>query len=97
MALGFLWDLFGYSLVFGEDYGGVIGKRSLQHFVESFNTELVFFLGGYEHFLLIGVDYDKCSKHALYIPAACFALFQMMFATITPLLMTGYKNQLRKK
>jgi ammonia channel protein AmtB len=45
--------------------------------------------GSYEHFLLLGVDYWKCSPHAPYIPAACFALFQMMFATITPLLMTG--------
>jgi ammonia channel protein AmtB len=25
VALGFLWDIFGYSLVFGTDHGGVIG------------------------------------------------------------------------
>lgn len=78
VALGFLWDIFGYSLVFGTDHGGVIGS--------------------YEHFLLLGVDYWKCSPHAPYIPAACFALFQMMFATITPLLMTGaYAERIKWK
>lgn len=35
------------------------------------------------------VPYDDCSPHADKIPAACYAMFMMMFAAITPLLMTG--------
>lgn len=44
---------------------------------------------GLEHALLLDVPYDGCSKHARTIPAAAFAMFQMLFAAITPLLMTG--------
>lgn len=69
VCLGFMWDIFGYSLTFGPDYGG--------------------FIGGYQNFLLINVDYFTCSEHAPNIPAAAYALFMMMFAAITPLLMTG--------
>lgn len=69
VCLGFMWDIFGYSLVYGPDHGG--------------------FIGGYQHFLLIGVDYFSCNVHAPNIPSAAFALFMMMFASITPLLMTG--------
>lgn len=47
------------------------------------------FVGNLENVFLIGVDYDDCSPHAPTIPAACFAVFMMMFAAITPLLMTG--------
>jgi Amt family ammonium transporter len=64
-----MWDLFGYSLVFGADHGGVIGS--------------------FEHSLLIGVDYGTCGPHATNIAGATFALFQMQFGAITPLLMTG--------
>jgi Amt family ammonium transporter len=46
-------------------------------------------IGNADHFLLLGVDYNRCTIHAPKIPAAAFALFQMMFAAITPLLMTG--------
>lgn len=70
ILLGFLWDIFGYSLVFGPDLGG--------------------FIGSYNHFLLYGVDYTSCiEEYAPTIPGAAFALFLMMFAAITPLLMTG--------
>eukprot|EP00026_Physarum_polycephalum_P007050 Phypoly_transcript_07103.p1 GENE.Phypoly_transcript_07103~~Phypoly_transcript_07103.p1 ORF type:complete len:456 (+),score=64.00 Phypoly_transcript_07103:64-1431(+) len=41
------------------------------------------------HFLLLNVPYDDCSPYAKNIPTACFAMFMMMFAAITPLLMTG--------
>lgn len=68
-VLAFMWDLFGYSLVFSNDYGGIIGDFS--------------------NGLLIGVGYVDCNKFAPNIPAAAYALFMMMFATITPLLMTG--------
>jgi len=69
VSMGFLWNVFGFSLVFGDTLGG--------------------FIGNWKHFLLIKVGYFDCSKHAPNIPTAAFALFQMMFASITPLLMTG--------
>jgi ammonia channel protein AmtB len=68
-VLAFMWDLFGYSLVFSNDYGGIIGDFS--------------------NGLLINVGYVECTKFAPNIPAAAYALFMMMFASITPLLMTG--------
>eukprot|EP00960_Hanusia_phi_P046910 758103-Hanusia_phi.AAC.2 len=46
-------------------------------------------IGAPSHLLWIDVRYDQCGPHAKNIPAALFALFQMMFASITPLLMTG--------
>jgi len=64
-----LWDLVGYSLVFGSDHHGLIG--------------------GFEFVLLFNTGYDTCIKFAPTIPAAAFAAFQMLFAAITPLLMTG--------
>jgi Amt family ammonium transporter len=69
VVLGFMWDIVGYSLTFGDDHGGVIGD--------------------FKHSFLLGVGYNECSPHAPQIPAALFALFMMMFAAITPLLMTG--------
>jgi len=68
VVLGFIWDVIGYSLVFGPTLGG--------------------FIGNLDHFLLLGVDYDSCSNNRT-IPDAAFALFMMMFAVITPLLITG--------
>ncbi|KAL9654588.1 hypothetical protein ABK040_006652 [Willaertia magna] len=47
------------------------------------------FIGGLDYLAFVNVDFDKCSQHALTIPHASFACFQMMFACITPLLMTG--------
>jgi Amt family ammonium transporter len=47
------------------------------------------FIGNFENILMIGVPYDDCSRHAPNIPAALYGFFQMMFAAITPLLMTG--------
>ena len=42
-----------------------------------------------QHALFIDVSYSEPSIHAPDIPAAAFAIFQMMFAVITPLLITG--------
>ncbi|CAF3447739.1 unnamed protein product [Rotaria sp. Silwood1] len=38
---------------------------------------------------MIGVPYDSCSRHSPNIPAALFGFFEMMFAAIAPLLITG--------
>jgi ammonia channel protein AmtB len=43
----------------------------------------------HSHNLLTRRNYDSCMPFAPTIPGAAFALFQMLFASITPLLMTG--------
>ncbi len=63
------WVLFGYSLAFGVDLGGIIGGLN--------------FLG------LTGVGSQPNPAYAPTIPHLAFAAFQMMFAIITPALITG--------
>jgi Amt family ammonium transporter len=70
MALiGVQWMLYGYSLAFGQDIGGLIGGLNFLGFDG---------VGG-----LPNPDYAKTIPHGL------FAAFQMMFAIITPALITG--------
>ena len=64
----FMWALFGYSLAFGSDHGGVIGSLE--------------WLG------LNGVGWDA-GPYSDSIPHLVYAAFQMMFAMITPALITG--------
>ena len=47
------------------------------------------FIGNFDNILMIDVPYDDCSRHSPNIPAALFGFFQMMFAAISPLLITG--------
>jgi Amt family ammonium transporter len=63
------WVLWGYSLAFGPDKGGIIG--------------------GLEWFALNGVSVEPNADYAATIPHQAFMLFQMMFAVITPALITG--------
>jgi Amt family ammonium transporter len=63
------WVLWGYSLAFGPDIGGIIG-----------NLDWVGLRG------VGGEPYEAYSKT---IPHSVFMLFQMMFAIITPALITG--------
>jgi Amt family ammonium transporter len=67
--LSIQWVLYGYSLAFGADLGGIIGGLN--------------FLG------LVGVDGSPNAAYAPTIPHLAFAAFQMMFAVITPALITG--------
>jgi Amt family ammonium transporter len=70
MALiGVQWVLYGYSLAFGKDIGGLIGGLN--------------FLGFHGVAAAPNPDYAKTIPHGL------FAAFQMMFAVITPALITG--------
>ncbi len=70
MALvGVQWVLYGYSLAFGNDIGGLIGGLN--------------FLG------FAGVGAAANPDYAKTIPHGLFAAFQMMFAVITPALITG--------
>ena len=63
-----MWVLFGYSLAFGPDHGGVIGDFSWFAFQD------------------VGMEPGPYSKT---IPHLAYAAFQMMFAIITPALITG--------
>jgi Amt family ammonium transporter len=63
------WVLWGYSLAFGPDKGGIIG--------------------GLEWFGLRGVGVEPFPTYSKTIPHQAFMLFQMMFAVITPALITG--------
>jgi len=63
------WVLWGYSLAFGPDKGGIIG--------------------GLEWVGLSGVGPTPNAEYAATIPHTAFMLFQMMFAVITPALITG--------
>ncbi len=63
------WVLWGYTLAFGPDRGGIIG--------------------GLEWAGLRGVGVEPNPAYAATIPHQAFMLFQMMFAVITPALITG--------
>ncbi|MEM2785704.1 MAG: ammonia channel protein, partial [Candidatus Nitrosotenuis sp.] len=67
--LSVMWFIFGFSLVFGPDTGGIAG-----------NLDYVF---------LKGVPWNDSLPFAPTIPGVLFAKFQLMFAAITPLLLTG--------
>lgn len=72
IALGVItiqWVLFGYSLAFGPDRGGLIGSLD--------------WVG------LRGVGLDPFPDYSATIPHQAFMIFQMMFAVITPALITG--------
>ncbi len=62
------WVLWGYSLAFGPDVGGIVGSLAW--------------------FGLNGVGVEP-SSYASTIPHQAFMVFQMMFAIITPALITG--------
>ena len=63
------WALWGYTLAFGVDIGGIIGDLS--------------WLG------LKSVGAEPNTDYAATVPHAAFMIFQMMFAVITPALITG--------
>jgi Amt family ammonium transporter len=64
-----VWVLWGYTLVFGPDKGGVIG--------------------GLDYIGLRDIAPGDVFSEATGIPVLAFVAFQMMFAAITPALITG--------
>ncbi|MCI0386731.1 ammonium transporter [Streptomyces sp. CNQ085] len=64
-----LWVLYGYSLAFGTDTGGLIGSL--------------------EHIGLSGIGVETLTGGDEGIPVLAFVLFQLMFAVLTPALMSG--------
>ncbi len=63
------WVLWGYSLAFGPDKGGIIG--------------------GLEWIGLRGVGLQPFPDYSATVPHQAFMVFQLMFAIITPALITG--------
>jgi Amt family ammonium transporter len=63
------WVLWGYTLAFGPDIGGIIG--------------------GLDWLALRGVTMEPNTDYAATVPHQAFMVFQMMFAVITPALITG--------
>lgn len=63
------WVLWGYSLAFGPDKGGIIG--------------------GLEWLGLRGVGLQPNPDYGATVPHQAFMVFQLMFAVITPALITG--------
>jgi Amt family ammonium transporter len=63
------WVLWGYTLAFGPDVGGLIG--------------------GLDYVGLMGVGQEPNATYAATIPHTAFMAYQMMFAVITPALISG--------
>jgi Amt family ammonium transporter len=63
------WVLWGYSLAFGPDIGGLVGSL--------------------EWVGLGGVGQEPFATYSKTVPHQAFMIFQMMFAIITPALITG--------
>jgi ammonium transporter, Amt family len=69
-----LWWAVGYSLVFGRSFsGGPLGR----------------FLGGSEFFFFQGVTSAPNTDYAFWVSQNVFAMYQLMFAIITPALIIG--------
>jgi len=69
-----LWWAVGYSLVFGQSFS---------------NSALGPFLGGSEYFFLNGVDSTPNTAYGAWVSQNVFAMYQLMFAIITPALIVG--------
>jgi Amt family ammonium transporter len=69
-----LWWAFGYSLVFGKNFAG---------------TPIGNIFGGSEYFFFEGVTSAPNTDYAYWISQNVFAMFQLMFAIITPALIIG--------
>lgn len=74
-VISIMWIAFGYSWVFGTD------------FMEN-NSPMSFFIGGFDKLFLRGMTLDTLVE-GVNIPEILFALFQCMFAVITPALIVG--------
>src|SRR5262245_49008363 len=67
------WIVYGYSLAFAPGPDNFLGRL----------------IGGFSHFGLAGVGADPNPDYAGTIPHMLFMAYQMMFAIITPALITG--------
>lgn len=74
-VISILWIFIGYSWVFGTDF--MNGE-----------SKLGFFIGGFDKVFLKGITMNTLVE-GVNIPETIFALFQCMFAVITPALIIG--------
>jgi Amt family ammonium transporter len=84
-----LWAIFGYSLAFG-DGSSIIAPRIT--YLEIFLRWIGLtphILGGFRHLFLHGVGLAPDPNYAATIPQQTFMVYQLMFAIITPALITG--------
>jgi Amt family ammonium transporter len=72
--------------IVGQVFAGMAINGALWDLI---GFSLVYYGSFTKHVLWIGVSYTECSDYAPTIPAAAFATFMLLFAVITPLLMTG--------
>ena len=73
------WVLFGFTLAFGKDVGFTLPG--------GFHVSGI--IGGLDYIGLRGVGKDPLTQYAPTIPGTAYMAFQMMFAVITPALITG--------
>src|SRR5882757_323239 len=73
-VVSILWVTVGYSLCFGDDIGGFIGNPMTHLFFKGVNS---------------GPPILQGAAGPMTIPLTLFALFQLMFAVITPGLVVG--------
>ncbi|MDR1666681.1 MAG: ammonium transporter [Bacteroidales bacterium] len=73
-VISILWFSFGYSWVFGTGFA---------------DSPLGFIIGGFDKVFLLGIGLDTLNPLGGNIPETLFALFQCMFAIITPALIIG--------
>jgi ammonium transporter, Amt family len=78
------WVLFGFTLAFGKDAVGF----DLPMSIPGFGQHVSGIIGGLDFVGLRGIGKDPIS-YAPTIPASAYMAFQMMFAIITPALITG--------
>ena len=71
----------GYSLAFGPDWKGLIGNLDFV-FLKDVSADIPSIIGA-------PADACKSTSYGITIPAQTFMIFQMMFAVITPALITG--------
>ncbi|MEI6131287.1 MAG: ammonium transporter [Bacillota bacterium] len=67
------WVAVGYSLAFGNNLDGLLGSL----------------IGGGQYAFMNGVGFDPSSVYGTTIPHSLFFMFQLMFAIITPALISG--------
>ncbi len=84
-VVGVTWVLWGYSLAFSYDSVGAAGKDGIIPVTTNA------FIGNLNWFGLNGVAFDEPDKagYAATIPHQVFMIYQMMFAIITPALISG--------
>ena len=70
-----VWVIVGFSIAFGPDVSlPILGSG---------------WIGGLDHVLFNGVGLEPSATYATTVPFVLFAAFQLMFAAITPALITG--------